>query len=132
MKQWLAVVATLLLLSGSPAKAQTRKDGPMAKVTHSLAALHEQYIAHMAQRSAVSFRSNDPLVRLVDDRVVVDAIASGNVDTLKSDLMFFGMDDAVAFGRIVSGHLPIWAIPAVAALASLQFAQPVWAVLRQM
>ena len=82
----------------------------------------------MAQRRAVSFRSNDPLVRVVDDRVVVDAIASGDVDTLKSDLMFLGMDDAVAFGRIVSGHLPIWAIPAAAALASVQFAQPAVAI----
>ena len=128
MKQWLAVVAAVLILAGNPAKAQTRKDGPMAKVTHSLAALHEQYVAHMAQRSAVSFRSNDPLVRVVDDRVVVDAIASGDVNALKSDLMFLGMDDAVAFGRIVSGHLPIWAIPAAATLASVQFAQPAVAI----
>ena len=44
MKQWLAVVAAVLILAGNPAKAQTRKDGPMAKVTHSLAALHEQYL----------------------------------------------------------------------------------------
>src|SRR5262249_23170723 len=124
MKRWLAVVAAVLISGGSPASAQTGKDGPMAKVTHSLAALHEQYMAQMAQRSAVSFRSNDPLVRVVNDRVVVDAIASGNVDTLKSDLMFLGMDNAIAFGRIVSGHLPIWAIPSAAALASLQFAHP--------
>ncbi len=128
MKQWLAVVAAVLILAGNPAKAQTRKDGPMAKVTHSLAALHEQYVAHMAQRRGVSFRSNDPLVRVVDDRVVVDAIASGDVNALKSDLMFLGMDDAVAFGRIVSGHLPIWAISAAAALASVQFAQPAVAI----
>src|SRR5262249_3698929 len=116
--------------AGSPASAQPGKDGRMAKMTHSLAALHEQYIAlaQMAQGSAVSFRSNDPLVRVVNDRVVVDAIASGNVATLKSDLMFLGMGDAVAFGRIVSGHLPIWAIPAAAALASLQFAHPAVAI----
>src|SRR5262245_52901459 len=108
MKQWLAVVVAVLIFAGSPAKAQTRKDGPMAKVTQHLAALHEQYTVHMAQRSAVSFRSNDPLVRVVNDRVVVDAIASGDVDSLKSDLISLGMDNAVAFGRIVSGHLPIW------------------------
>src|SRR5262245_38389188 len=124
MKRWLAVVAAVRILAGSPASAQTGKDGRMAKVTHSLAALHEQYTAQMAQRSAISFRSNDPLVRVVNDRVVVDAIASADVNALKSDLMFLGMNDAVAFGRIVSGHLPIWAIPAAAALASLQFAQP--------
>src|SRR5262245_22941671 len=128
MKRWLAVVAAVLILAGSPASAQTGKHGRMAKVTHSLAALHEQHIAQMAQASAVSFRSNDPLVRVVNDQVVVDAIASGNVDTLKSDLMFVGMSDEVALGRIVSGHLPIRAIPAASALASLQFAQPAVAI----
>src|SRR5262245_37195603 len=128
MKRWLAFLAGVLILAGGSANAQSPKDGPMAKLTHSLAVLHEQYTAHMARRSAVSFRSDDPLVRVVADRVVVDAIASGDVDTLKSDLMFLGMDDAVAFGRTVSGHLPIWAIPAASALASLQFAQPAVAI----
>jgi Subtilase family len=128
MKRWLAGVAVGFAFAGNPASAQTGKDGRMAKVTHSLAALHEQYIAQMAQSSAVSFRTNDPLVRVVNDRVVVDAIASVDVEALKSDLMFLGMDDAVAFGGIVSGHLPIWAIPAAAALASLQFAHPAVAI----
>jgi hypothetical protein len=54
--------------------------------------------------------------------VVIDAVASGEVQALRADLVFLGMDDAVAFGRIVSGHLPIRAIPAIARLESLQSA----------
>jgi hypothetical protein len=68
------------------------------------------------------------LIRLIDDRVIIDAIASGDVDTLKADLEFSGMQEAVAFGRIVSGQLPISSIAAAGTLASLQFAQPAVAI----
>ena len=95
----------------------------MAKLTHSLVLLHEQHAAQLRQRSAASFKSNDSLVTLVNDRVVVDAVASGDINVLKSDLVALGMQQAVTFGRVVSGQLPISAIPAAAGLASLRFAQ---------
>jgi len=63
------------------------------------------------------------LITLVNDRVVVDAVASGDVNVLKADLVSLGMRQAVALGRVVSGELPISAIPQAAALASLRFAQ---------
>jgi hypothetical protein len=44
---------------------------------------------------------------LVNDRVLVDAGASGDANVLKSDLESLGMCGAVAFGRIVSGQLPV-------------------------
>src|SRR5262245_35383450 len=95
----------------------------MTKLTHSLVHLHEQHVARLAQRSGAPFSSNDPLVTLVNDRVVIDAVASGDVDMLNSDLVALGMQQPVAFGRIVSGQLPLSAIPAAAGLASLRFAQ---------
>ena len=128
MKYRLFVVATALLFVIGSANAQTGKAGPLAKLPHSLVALHQQHTAHVAQRAVVPFASSDPLVRLIDDRVVIDAIASGDVDTLKADLEFLGMQDAVAFGRVVSGQLPISSIAAAGALATLQFAQPAVAI----
>ena len=124
MKQWLLLFMPVFILTTGSANGQTGKDGPMAKLTHSLVALHGQYTSHVAQRSAVRFRSDDPLVILADDRVVVDAVASGDADLLKSDLVSVGMQEAVVFGRIVSGQLPISALPSAAALTSLRFAQP--------
>ena len=123
IRRWLFILATVHILVASSAKAQTSKGGPMAKLTHSLARLHTQHAARQSQRSAAPFSSNDPLITLVDDRVVVDAVASGDINVLKSDLVALGMQQAVAFGRVVSGQLPISAIPAAAGLASLRFAQ---------
>jgi len=122
-RRWVFIFATVNILAVSSAKAQTSKAGPMAKLTPSLVLLHEQHVAQLRQRSAAPFSSNDPLVTLVNDRVVVDAVASGDINVLKSDLVALGMQQAVAFGRIVSGQLPIAAIPAASGLASLRFAQ---------
>lgn len=120
----LALVLTLAALAGKSGKAQTGKDVPMAKLHQRLIALHEQYASHLAQRGGVAFRSADPLVRLIDNRVVVDVVASGSAEVLKADLVSLGMQNAVSFGHIVSGQLPISAIPAVAGLTSLRFAHP--------
>jgi hypothetical protein len=124
MKCRLFVVATVLLFVIGSANAQTGKAGPMAKLQHSLVALFQQHAAHVAQRAAVPFSAGDPLVRLVDDRVIIDAIASGDVNTLKADLESLGMQNAVVFGRSVSGQLPISGIAAAATLATLRLAQP--------
>jgi hypothetical protein len=58
-----------------------------------------------------------------DDRVLIDAVAAGDVTVLKADLERLGMQEAVAFGRMVSGRLPVSAIGALNRLASLQFAR---------
>ncbi|HEX9265727.1 MAG TPA: S8 family serine peptidase [Candidatus Binatia bacterium] len=120
----LVLVVFLLSPGGRSLSAQTGKDGPMAKLTHSLVKLHDQYATRLAQRSAALFSSGDPVITLVGDRVVVDAVASKDVNLLKADLESLGMQQAVAFGRIVSGQLPVSALPAAASMASLQFAQP--------
>jgi hypothetical protein len=95
----------------------------MSKVAQELIALYDEYFSYLASHSARPFQPADPLVRVIDNRVVVDAVASGDVNVLKSDLVSLGMQQAVAFGRIVSGELPISAIPAIAALPSLNFAR---------
>jgi hypothetical protein len=128
MKPWLDVMLTaLLVFTGGctlrGAQAVGDKAGRMSKVAPELAALYDEYSAYLASSRAGVFKSKNPLVRVVDDHVVIDAVASGDVEVLKSDLLSLGMREASAFGRIVSGQLPISAIPAMAALPSLQFAR---------
>jgi len=113
----LSVVCFVLTAGTGPAALD--KNGPMEKISAELLALYDAYLA--AQRLGIPFAASDPLVRIVDDRVIVDAVASGNVAALESDLRALGMRETVSAGRIVSGQLPISAIVALANLQSLRF-----------
>ena len=62
-------------------------------------------------------------MQISQDLVVIDAIASGGVEELRSDLEDLGMQNIAVFGRIVSGRLPIGAIDDLAELDSLKFAK---------
>jgi hypothetical protein len=121
----LLIVSFIALTSCTPTNAQAvgDKPGKMSKVSPELISVYEQYSSHVKSHNAGAFQPTDRLVRVVDDRVLIDAVASDDVNALKADLMSLGMQQAVAFGRIVSGQLPISAIPAMAALPSLNFAR---------
>ena len=130
-KRWLLffVVVLGLCLSGGSAAGQIDKNGPMAKLTDRLVKLHNQYATYLTQRTLGPFSSDDGLIPLVEDRVVVDAVASGDANALKTDLESLGMQHAAVLGRIVSGELPVSALASAARLATLQFAQPATAIL---
>ena len=117
---WLtASVVACLVLAGGSGSAAPDKDGPMAKISPELRALYDTYLA--AQRGSSPFRASDPLIRIVDDRVIVDAVASGDVVALEADLRALGMQGTASAGRMVSGQLPISAIGALTGLPSLRF-----------
>jgi hypothetical protein len=122
-----AQIVALCTVATGRAWATAGKEGPMAKVDHALAAVYDEYDSYWAQGGGAAFTSSNPLLRAIVGRVVIDAVASGDVHALQTDLEALGMQGAVAFGRIVSGQLPIAAIEAAAALASLQFARPAYA-----
>ena len=65
----------------------------------------------------------NPRIRVVEDRVLEDVVASGDVGDVKVDLIALGMRNAETAGRIVSRQLPIAAIPSLAVLPSLKFAR---------
>ena len=85
-------------------------------------------MSHKALRSSSAFRSTNTLLSVVADAVMIDAVASGNVDALKADLQALGMREIVVFGRTVSGRLPIAAIDALSGVTGLRFARPALAI----
>jgi hypothetical protein len=128
MVTWLYFLFTLsLIFNGSCTLTSVQnlgdKGGRMPKLAPELIALYDEYSAYLASHRPGVFRPANPLVRVGGDRVVIDAVASEDATILMSDLMSLGIQGAVSFGRIVSGQLPISAIPAMAGLPSLQFAR---------
>jgi hypothetical protein len=102
------------------------KDDTLAKVSHDLVILHQEYESHHQSGSRDPFTPSNPLVRVIDGQVVIDAVAAGDANALRTDLEILGLQQAASFGLMVSGRLPISAIHAMAALDSLQFARPAY------
>ncbi|MFQ5828839.1 MAG: Ig-like domain-containing protein [Candidatus Methylomirabilia bacterium] len=125
------VMTLLILAGGAGARTASGKHGPMAKVGFPLASLQQEYQAYVArQGSDKGFKPGNPLLQLRGNRVVIDAVASGNTSALKADLKGLGLQKASSFGRMVSGQLPIGAIKGMAGLGSLKFARPAYAMTR--
>jgi subtilisin family serine protease len=101
------------------------------KAHPSLAALYQEHQvwqrATAGRPGAAAFRSKDPLMRLSDGYVVIDAVASGDPERLRADLERLGMKHSAVYGRMVSGGLPITAIKGLESLESLKSVRPAMA-----
>ena len=125
--------AALVIFAGCAiASAQSNREtaARTAKIAPELVALYDEYSAYLSAKKPGAFRSFHFPGRIIDDRVLIDAVASGKADLLRSELTEVGMRHAVAFGRIVSGELPIAAIPKLAGLPDLKFARSAGAAAR--
>ncbi len=108
--------------------------GAMTKMDPALVAVHEQQQVGTAARSlqveeapALSAAS---LSQVVDDKVLIDAVATGQGTDLLADLEALGLERGSAFGRVVSGWLPVGALEQAAELGTLQTARPAVALPR--
>jgi hypothetical protein len=115
------VVLLASLFALQPAGAASDGAEALAKVGPELRALYATY--RMAQEQGRPLHVTDPTIQVVEDRVVVDAVASGDVGALRDRLLALGMRSVATAGRIVSGQLPIGQIAAMAALPELRFAR---------
>jgi len=131
-RHWLLLALLLFCVGGCTASesqpGEDKRSG--TKLGAELITLYDEYSSYIASGNRGVFKSSNLLVRLIDDRVIIDAVASGDASVLKSNLEALGMQQAVSFGRIVSGQLPIRAIPSMAELSSLNFARAATAVLQ--
>jgi hypothetical protein len=93
------------------------------KISPELLALYQEYSLKRDSKGQEPLSTKGVLVRIIDGYVLVDAVASGDVNTLKADLIALGLRDGVSFERVVSGQLPIASIPSLGKLSSLRFAR---------
>ena len=95
--------AALVIFAGCAiASAQSNREtaARTAKIAPDLIALSEEYSAYLSAKKTGAFRPSNFPGRIVDDRILIDAVASGEADLLRSELTSIGMRHAVAFGRI--------------------------------
>jgi hypothetical protein len=129
-RSWVPVIVLTVIALGCCSAVADPKKGLNSKINPALMALHGEHTAHAARQSALPFVSRDSWVGVRGDRVVIDAVADGDPVALKAALSALGMQHIALFGRMISGHLPISAIPALNAIGTLRFAQPAYSIRR--
>ncbi len=133
-------IATIDLAAARQAEADLiarlleAKTGPMAKVGVALAELHAQHEVFQAERplrlAQPPLEPADPMIRVRDGYVTIEAVAADDTETLLRELEALGLQGGAAFGPMVSGRLPIAALDDMAALDALRQARPAMAITR--
>lgn len=100
------------------------KDGPYAKVGSRLARVYREYEQYQKSAVAQPFSPSSSLLMVRSGYVVIDAIAARSPQALLADLEALGLQRGATVGNVVSGRLPIEALPEAASLSSLRAARP--------
>jgi len=128
----MCVYADDISQSKSAKEMRRLREKQMDKAKHELMVLYEDFLSYKEQKKPriipKKFEPRNPLIRIMDDMVVIDAIASGDPEVLKKNLESLGMKRAVIYRQFVSGWLPIDSIKKMNALESLKIVRPSYAV----
>ena len=125
-------VALSACAAENPGENEVPATGKVPGVAGALLALHEEYREHIrVAGNDKQFESIQPNLRVIENRVLIDATAVDDAEQLKKDLEELGCIGAVAASRIVSCQLPIAAIPQLSSIESLAFARPSRAITRR-
>lgn len=87
-----------------------------------------------ADSKAKPVPSNDALnkyMQIKGDKVLVDITVKGNTSTARADLEKMGLQVTGVFGRVISGMMPIKALPQLESAGSVKFVRPAYKPLRQ-
>ena len=77
-------------------------------------------------QSTTGLIANQSFLQITGDNVAIEATADTDLDQLLTDLQSLGLQQSFAFGRVVSGVIPISELGNVAALSSLRLVRPVY------
>ena len=116
----------IILLMTAPGVAMAQEDKPAGPVNQDLLDLLDEYNAFRDAYPDSAFVPANSLLRIRDDRVLVDATASGDGEALRAELEALGLENGAVFGLVVSGWLPISAIAELANLQHLHAIRPAY------
>lgn len=107
------------------------KNGVMSKAGYDLAFIFHEHGDYQKKGGfkvlKKEFRSTVKLARIKNEKILIDAVASNDVNALVDELINMGMENISIFGRVVSGYLPISSLDKAAALSVLKTARASYA-----
>jgi Subtilase family/Calx-beta domain len=103
-------------------------DGPLAKLSSDLATLFTRIDPSSSLVNGVTggLVANDSSLQIIDGNVAIEATADSDPAQLLSDLQALGIQQPSAFGRVISGVIPISKLGNIAALSSLRLVRPAY------
>jgi len=136
-----SVLTTRAQVKGDPAVSTAAIDAGAVQKTPSklspeLKKLSDSYGARakVAQSTKPPVVADDGMAKYMQikgDNVVVDVTVAGDVATAKAALQKLGFQFKAAYGRVISGLIPISALPQLESAASIRFAKPAYRPLHQ-
>jgi len=121
----------LRALESFAGKDRLGKDGPMVRLGMDLSLVYQEHRDFNMKGGEYvlkrPFTSSLKLARIKDEKILLDVIAGGDVDTLVQELTVLGMENISVYGRMISGLMPISSLEQTAAVATLRFARPSYA-----
>jgi VCBS repeat-containing protein len=94
--------------------------GPMAKAGNILRRTFREFQAHIQKAGPESFIPSHRLVTSSHGKVLIDAVAAGDVNLLVEDLKKLGLQNFSSYGSVVSGMLPIARVNRLVSLGTLR------------
>jgi hypothetical protein len=70
-------------------------------------------------------------MQIKGDRVVIDVTAKGDVNATKTELQKMGLEVKAVYGRVISGIIPISALPQIEAATTVKFARAAYKPMHQ-
>lgn len=121
----------LRALESFAGKDRSGKDGLMVKLGLDLTLIYQEHRDFKMKGGEFvlrrPFKSSLKLAHIRDEKIVIDVVAGGSINTLVQELTVLGMESITTYGRMVSGRIPIASLEQAATIASLRFARPAYA-----
>jgi hypothetical protein len=143
------VVWVLLAFSATTLHAQVKGDpafsGPSpnettppkvpSRLSPELKKLSDTYgpngkIAPSTQKPTVHTDALSSYLQIKGDKIVVDVTATGDLQTTRAELLKMGFQVKATYGRVISGLIPLNALPQLEAAAAIRWVKPAYKPLR--
>ncbi|HEY4209369.1 MAG TPA: S8 family serine peptidase [Puia sp.] len=112
----------------APAKLPTRLSPELKALSNNFGP--NAKIAQSNQKPTVPTDALNSFLQIKGDKIVVDVTASGDLQTTRAELIKMGFQVKASFGRIISGLIPLSALPQLESAASIRWVKPAYKPLR--
>lgn len=112
----------------SATQSQTQPKKP-SRIDSNLDKLYDEWITHQNSGNQDPFTPGDDTLPIVDgEYVIVDAVAAGDIDQLRTMLESEGLRKTSVFGRIISGEFPLEKLNGLFDETALNIMRPAYAL----